>query len=983
MGQVAALFLDVTQGWRSLAATVAVLEREASHLNAPTEYLGRLNSIATSLVLAARAEEALTLATLSGVAADRAHGRTSVEWIQATTALVQAAAAIWSPFDEKLAAAPPHTSELVARARELGRDQLLAAALSASGQFWHRVARDREEDEGLQELLRAERELREAVRMRAGAERGRTLSSLAQVQATLATRGHIAEEAVAATAQEALQHIDRQDRPVQWLAARSLGRSYGMDVSGERDFDGSELLAVCDRHDDNIARECLALQATDLSEHGYASDAADLLEALWEPLHVRECPSERTLERLLTVAIQSLDRGIIPCRAVSAEEEIELFSGTERLSATEQLAARLHLAIASPDGGPSSGWAITHAPMLAAGFEPSALSYAATFALAVIHARRSAADWQEDDPAFLFRCSLLAAVGFMRVGLRGNAKGALSVGIVLLEGWTASIAQLSGEAKIDEARHQLEGVLDGCLREAATVDGELSDMGREWLLRVGRILSTATHAGATAQPILATMHSLAFKGALSGQLISSDIPWAEGEGPRQTRREIASLDHEPTDSMASVEAPHPLDEELRLCAWLHAAERQSGTTARQLRRNLQAQYDEMLIRSMRRVKEPSVEAPLGGNAPPEQLLASTAVLDIYLGRNVTGGYACHSIFRLPQEMRRYSVNQVYEEIEPMPDPSDEHASLLLDGLAPLVASVRHRVLEPPGARRVSRDGAAALMAASQNVLGWDGEDLRVLRESGCDHIVVCPHGPLAFLPFHLLPIENSVLADSFTVTTSPSLSTLFAVSKPFDGQPVVELGVVASPHGGVSFGLHAEPRLAEQARELASISSSSRLLTDGAATPEATLALLAESRYAHIASHGSGLSQIPSFHCVYLDARDGLDGRLFAEQIMRSDLRGLELVTLCACETALGRVDPAGNVRGLPFALMVAGAKAVVATLWPVAAEPALHFFSVLHRDLAAGAGKLHAFRSAQLSCREQHPRFADWGAFIYIGSWG
>jgi hypothetical protein len=83
MGQTAGLYFDVMQGWRSLAGAQAVLERDASAASAPPEYCAQLNSIATSLLLSARAEEALTLSTLVGVATDKAYGRTSIEWIRA------------------------------------------------------------------------------------------------------------------------------------------------------------------------------------------------------------------------------------------------------------------------------------------------------------------------------------------------------------------------------------------------------------------------------------------------------------------------------------------------------------------------------------------------------------------------------------------------------------------------------------------------------------------------------------------------------------------------------------------------------------------------------------------------------------------------------------------------------------------------------------------------------------------------------------
>jgi CHAT domain-containing protein len=257
-----------------------------------------------------------------------------------------------------------------------------------------------------------------------------------------------------------------------------------------------------------------------------------------------------------------------------------------------------------------------------------------------------------------------------------------------------------------------------------------------------------------------------------------------------------------------------------------------------------------------------------------------------------------------------------------------------------------------------------------------------LRQRGCEHLVVCSHGPLAFLPLHLLPAGPRLLADDWCVTTIPTLGALLPSQGRRPDSTSMGLAVVASSNGGEPFGLPSEPRLSVQAEAIHHLDIPGECLADGHATPRATLDLLRRSTHAHIAAHGSSLDQIPSFHCMYLDSVDGEDGRLFAHQIMHADLRGLHLVTLCACETALGRVDTAGNVRGLPLAFLAAGAQTVVATLWPVATEPAFDFFAAMYEQIGAGHGKLRAYRNAQLTCRQLHPRFADWGAFTYIGSW-
>ena len=99
----------------------------------------------------------------------------------------------------------------------------------------------------------------------------------------------------------------------------------------------------------------------------------------------------------------------------------------------------------------------------------------------------------------------------------------------------------------------------------------------------------------------------------------------------------------------------------------------------------------------------------------------------------------------------------------------------------------------------------------------------------------------------------------------------------------------------------------------------STALPEDEATPARVAQALPGTRYVHIATHASQLAHAPAFQCLYLTPGDDGEGRLFAYQIAGLDLRGVELVTLCACETGLGRFDAGDNLRGLPAAFLAAG----------------------------------------------------------------
>lgn len=150
-------------------------------------------------------------------------------------------------------------------------------------------------------------------------------------------------------------------------------------------------------------------------------------------------------------------------------------------------------------------------------------------------------------------------------------------------------------------------------------------------------------------------------------------------------------------------------------------------------------------------------------------------------------------------------------------------------------------------------------------------------------------------------------------------------------------------------------------------------------------------------------------------------GFLFAQDVAALDLWANELTVLCACQTAVGEVRIGEGVFGLRRAFAVAGAKAVVMSLWSVPAYASAllvqHFFANIQQGLEArkalqeaqndiraitiaqlrqsvlgrkALGELTGLKNGeelpsetQLDCEESttpfvHPYF--WGAWIYQG---
>ena len=176
----------------------------------------------------------------------------------------------------------------------------------------------------------------------------------------------------------------------------------------------------------------------------------------------------------------------------------------------------------------------------------------------------------------------------------------------------------------------------------------------------------------------------------------------------------------------------------------------------------------------------------------------------------------------------------------------------------------------------------------------------------------------------------------------------------------------------------------------------------------------------HIASHFHLVNEnIASSYLVLGDGKP-LSLRQIAEGEL--DFNGIELLTLSACNTALGIHRANGReVEGFAALAQSMGAKGVLATLWSVNDKSTSTLMQHLYylRELGAGLTKAEALRQAQLtllhpkrsisindqsmrladsvSSKDQHPEVSDkfeantvakyahpfyWAPFILIGNW-
>jgi CHAT domain-containing protein len=93
---------------------------------------------------------------------------------------------------------------------------------------------------------------------------------------------------------------------------------------------------------------------------------------------------------------------------------------------------------------------------------------------------------------------------------------------------------------------------------------------------------------------------------------------------------------------------------------------------------------------------------------------------------------------------------------------------------------------------------------------------------------------------------------------------------------------------------------------------------------------------------------------------------------------------LSACDTGVGEVKAGEGVYGLRRALVLAGARAQVMSLWPVSDVGTRDLMRGYYDALLAGAGRAEALRRVQLATladpARAHPYY--WASFILSGDW-
>jgi tetratricopeptide (TPR) repeat protein len=263
-------------------------------------------------------------------------------------------------------------------------------------------------------------------------------------------------------------------------------------------------------------------------------------------------------------------------------------------------------------------------------------------------------------------------------------------------------------------------------------------------------------------------------------------------------------------------------------------------------------------------------------------------------------------------------------------------------------------------------------------------------------ILLVPDGPLNLVPFAALATRSGPLAASRRLAVVPSL-TVLAEMRRRAAAGVEGHGLLAMASGEGS-----GPSLAGAVRELEWLAQDYEGVVRAGAGTDAPVSIASFGGYdaLHFAGHTalddrypwrSGidigpqaedmatLAVAPDPHATRESG--GARELLRAETIATLPLRA-RLVVLSSCQSAAGTILAGEGVSGLSTAFLAAGARTVVASLWPVDDRATETLMREFYRGLASGHDAADALRMAQRHLWSdpgtRHPYY--WAGFVLLG---
>ncbi|MBE9104606.1 CHAT domain-containing protein [Nostoc cf. edaphicum LEGE 07299] len=297
-------------------------------------------------------------------------------------------------------------------------------------------------------------------------------------------------------------------------------------------------------------------------------------------------------------------------------------------------------------------------------------------------------------------------------------------------------------------------------------------------------------------------------------------------------------------------------------------------------------------------------------------------------------------------------------------------------------------------------------ARAQQVYNWFIHPfLSDLEKNKIETLVFIQDGILRSIPIAALFDGKQFLIEKYAIAFAPALT----LTNPQESNPkklkVLAFGLTQPATVETDAGYKFFEPLTQVESELKKITTSlpkSKGLLDQDFTLERLQKELKENTYPiiHLATHGKfGIDDRETFLVtgkkVAANTQKSLTTKTYNEKLTLNDLyelinntraqnQPIELLTLTACETAVGSDR---QTLGLAGIAIQAGSQSAIATLWKVDDAATAQLIAKFYQNWHSGMSKAKALQAAQTAWLQTHQQQLEshpgyWAPFILIGNW-
>jgi len=234
------------------------------------------------------------------------------------------------------------------------------------------------------------------------------------------------------------------------------------------------------------------------------------------------------------------------------------------------------------------------------------------------------------------------------------------------------------------------------------------------------------------------------------------------------------------------------------------------------------------------------------------------------------------------------------------------------------------------------------------------------------HLIIVPHGPLHFLPFHALRNGDEYLCDAFTVSYAPSATVFSACQEKSASVNTSSLVLGIADERA--------PQILQEAQSVAELLPQSSLHLGEQATSSVLREKGAQCGVVHIATHGIYRQDNPMFSGIRLG-----DGYVNLYDLYQMRLNA-KLVTLSGCATGMNFVAAGDELLGLQRGLFCAGATTLLLSLWDVHDQSTSQLMRRFYEEYMRTGHMAGALQHTMQELRRQHPHPYFWAPFVLVG---